>query len=94
MCEKMANDFDARMVIEDCCPVYRWCWKSKVCPKEMCFKMDEEFEVHDPVMNVKCKCVCTQSGNCVVSVKKYPNFCCKTECTFTENFLIMVRSLF
>ena len=93
--EKMACDYAndmATLDIEENFPVYRWNWQGKT-PMDISFKLDEETEIFDPIMNEKMKAVATKSGNKLLFTQKYSSMTFITTCTFTDNFMIMVSYL-
>ena len=88
MASDYANDM-ATLEIEENFPVYRWNWQGKT-PMDISFKLDEENEIFDPIMNEKMKALATKSGNKLLFTQKYSSMTFITTCTFTDNFMIMV----
>ena len=86
---KVATDY-AEMICEDHSPIHRWIWKSSFAPMDISFKLDEEFEYLDPLMQEKAKITCTLSGNKMVTVNKYPTQTWISTYIITGNFMIIV----
>ena len=69
MASDYANDM-ATLEIEENFPLYRWNWQGKT-PMDISFKLDEETEIFDPIMNEKMKALATKSGNKLLFTQKY-----------------------
>ena len=81
---------------EDHCPVFRFNWKCKSSPVDVCFKLDEEYEFFNPAIQQNGKGMFTCVSDCGKTAKfkgiiKYSGGSAWNECmTVTEHFMIMV----
>ena len=91
MKQKALTDFGT-LEFEDKCPVYHWKWDSAINPLDITFKMDEETEYFDKLINENTKIIWTQSGNKVVTTSKNSYGTWITTSTFTGSFCITVSS--
>jgi len=86
--EKLANDFDSRLCIEEKGPIMRWQVCSKLAPMDFCFKFDKEVEFFDPHLKENTKNVATKNGNCIEIVTVSSSGTWITKCTFGCTFLV------
>lgn len=87
--EKLANDFESRMVIDEKGPMVHWQNKSKLMPIDCSFKFGQETSIHDPVLNETTKVVCTKSGNCLQMVQMSSSGTWISDCTVGNTFMVM-----
>lgn len=87
--QKLANDFDSQMVIDEKGPMMHWHNKSKLMPFEATFKWGEETSFHDPVLKENCKIVATKNGNTLQTVQVSSQGTWITECTVGNTFMVL-----
>lgn len=87
--EKMANDFDCRLIIEEKGPIVHWNYCSKLTPVDFCFQYDKEVEVFDHMLKDNTKNVVTRQGNTLNVVTHSSKDCWITKCTFNTTFMVM-----
>ena len=91
MAIKFSQDFGT-LEWEDRGPIQRWNWISDIAPMDALFKLEEESEYFDPLMQDKAKIIVTKSGNKYTMITKYSkaSFSWITTCHVNDNFMIMV----
>jgi len=87
--EKAANDFDARLYIEEKGPIIHWKHCSKVTPLDFCFMLDKEVEIFDPHLKENTKNIATKEGNCLHIVTQSSCGTWISKYTFGCQFLVM-----
>ena len=91
MAIKFSQDYGT-LEWEDRGPIQRWNWISDIAPMDAVFKLEEESEFFDPLMQDKAKILVTKSGNKYTMITKYSkaSFSWITTCHVNDNFMIMV----
>jgi len=87
--EKFANDFDARLIVEEKGPIIGMKMINSVSPWETCFKYDQEYDFFDPAMQETCKNLTSRHGNVVTNISKSSKFTFITKCIFNTNFMVL-----
>jgi len=76
------------LFIEEKGPITHWIWKSKFFPMDMSFEYDREFEVYDPCLKEKVKCVASKYNNKMKFLTHSSHGCWETKITAGNDFLV------
>lgn len=76
------------LFIEEKGPITHWTWKSKMYPFNMSFEYDREFEVYDPYLKEKVRCIATKYNNKMKLLTHSSHGCWETKITAGNEFLV------
>merc|ERR1712038_422159 len=76
------------LFIEEKGPITHWIWKSKFFPMDMSFEYDREFEVYDPCLQEKVRCVASKYNNKMKFLTHSSHGCWETKITAGNDFLV------
>jgi len=76
------------LFIEEKGPITHWTWKSKFFPMDMSFEYDREFEVFDPCLQEKVRCVASKYNNKMKFLTHSSHGCWETKITAGNDFLV------
>lgn len=85
--QQMLNE-RPELFIEEKGPITHWTWKSKFHPLDMSFKFDEEFEIYDPYLKEKVRCIASKYNNKMKLLTHSSHGCWETKITAGNEFLV------